>query len=76
MTTAPEPNGTIFAQLAVKVTEAQKDLVDAERAESCARSHAVSARNTLNRAQRDFDEAVAKFKKSAPYNTSWEQAKP
>jgi hypothetical protein len=71
---SPDAELPVLSELneaAADVAKAQETFMEAEKAESFARSRSTSARNDLNNAQKRFDALVAKFKEAAPIASDW-----
>ena len=58
----------------VALAEAAKQHAEAAARTATARCEETSALNTLNKAQRRFDELVAGIKKAAPRDSDWHRA--
>lgn len=60
-----------LGELQKKLSQAIRDLADAERAESAARSVSTAARNDVNSIQKKIDEVMSTLRKQAPRNSDW-----
>lgn len=66
-----EKDETALSRLMKELCEARSAHEDATVAEREASSRSTSAINRLNKAQKEFDEFVAKLKKSSHGHTDW-----
>ena len=63
-----------LSDIASELEQAMKELEARKATENAARSRTTEATNMVNRLQKEFDEAVKKFKESAPRESDWRRS--
>jgi hypothetical protein len=71
-----EINKATLQRATQELVEASARYESAHRASELARTTETEALNALNRAQKEFDEAVAVIKNAAPRNSDWHSGNP